>query len=163
MRNMKKGQMRFSAYLLLLFSFVMVFFIAGFHPIDQTLYNIAGFKNNMTHSQTLTDCDQSTTGVFNSSSTCNTVVNTPGDIQNSLMTNTLWALAGVLGLASLATGFGAIYVIPMGILIAINVYILPIAGIINNTAIPLLFQIPLVALFNLLMVGAYINFIRGGT
>lgn len=164
--------MRFSSYLLLLLSFTLVFWMAGGTPINDSLWHMAGITNTGStpsgisgnQSQILTACQNTTAGVFNESAACNQV-SSLSSANNPLISNTLMALVGALGVGALITGFGAIYIIPIAILLAINVYILPIGGILATTgsAFPPIIGIPLVAFMNLLMCLAYINFIRGGT
>jgi hypothetical protein len=77
------------------------------------------------------------------------------------------ALAWILlagGLAALITGFSAIYVIPIILLLAfLNFFIFPLGFVFGGTdVVPDILKTPIIAFFNVLTVLAVTNFIRGG-
>jgi hypothetical protein len=69
--------------------------------------------------------------------------------------------AVVTSIAILLSGFGAIYIIPVIILIAVVNLFLPSLAYIT-TGMPTLLAIPLTLFLNLLLFLAIVNFIRGG-
>jgi hypothetical protein len=85
---------------------------------------------------------------------------------DSITTSSGLAALGISALAALAltflSGFGAIYIIPLFILIAvINVFVFPISFIVTPD-LPAIIFLPLTLFFNVMLLLTAITFIRGG-
>lgn len=87
-------------------------------------------------------------------------------IFNSITTDAGLAALGISALAALAltflSGFGAIYIIPIFIIIVVlNLFTFPLSTIIVAST-PDIIKIPLLLFFNILLLLTAITFIRGG-
>jgi len=85
---------------------------------------------------------------------------------NSIASTDGLAALGISAVAALAltflSGFGAIYIIPIFIIIVVfNVFAFPVSSIITS-ATPDIVRIPLLLFFNVLLLLTAITFIRGG-
>jgi len=70
-------------------------------------------------------------------------------------------VAGTVG--ALFGGFGSMYIIPMIILAAIlNWFVFPLGFIVGTGVLPDFLSVPLVVVFNVLMILAVVTFVRGG-
>jgi len=144
--------MRFTAYIILLFMISLSFYFLGFGPMV-TLFDEKGnlglrivcdapTPDSETAIQDALLCDD------------------PNVVLGSAFAWIL--LAGAF--AALMTGFAAIYFIPILLLLAfLNFFIFPLDFIFSGSGVmPDLLKVPLIAFFNVLMVLAIANFIRGG-
>lgn len=87
-------------------------------------------------------------------------------IFNSITTDAGLAALGISALAALAltflSGFGAIYIIPIFIIIVVlNLFAFPLSTIITAST-PDIIKVPLLLFFNMLLLLTAITFIRGG-
>lgn len=135
--------MRFSGYVLLLFSISLVFYLMGFKSVLLvTLFDNQGGD------------------AFEPQGFLGKVAEGTLAPQNAI------ALLGIGVVATLAVslvaGYAAIYIIPMAILIMIlNFVVYPFSFIIDP-ATPDIIKFPLVVFFNILSILALLSFIRGG-
>lgn len=130
--------MRFTAYIILLFSISLSLYFLGYQPIAVQFLA------------------QGSTPVH---------INCEGQAvcqdQNVILGSVFFFLIASAALITLVTGFSAIYVIPIFILLAIlNFFILPL-NFMMSVQEPLI-KYPILALLNMLTVLAVSNFIRGG-
>lgn len=135
--------MRLTNYIMLWVAIVVVFYFLGYPPgiinIISTSYTSGG----------VLDIKTLLTALF-----------------NSITTDAGLSALGISALAALAltflSGFGAIYIIPIFIIIVIfNVLAFPISSIITAST-PDIIRIPLLLFFNVLLLLTGITFIRGG-
>lgn len=132
--------MRFAAYIILMFSITTSLYFLGYQPIALQYIGMGSTPTKIA---------------------CPT-----GDPTCTDTTVIIGAMFAVLilaaGLLTLITGFSAIYVIPIFILLAIlNFFILPLNFLV--TVQEPLIKYPILGLLNILTVLAVTNFIRGNT
>jgi hypothetical protein len=73
-------------------------------------------------------------------------------------------LIAIAGFAvSLLTGFGAMYIMPLLMLLAFLNYVVFPISFIADPLLPAYVKYPLFAFFNIIGILAYVSFIRGGT
>jgi hypothetical protein len=135
--------MRLTNYIMLWVAIVIVFFFLGYPP------NIISVISSSYTSGGVLDIKSVLTSLF-----------------NSITTDAGLAALGISALAALAltflSGFGAIYIIPIFIIIVVfNIFTFPISTIITATT-PDIVKIPLLLFFNVLLLLTAITFIRGG-
>lgn len=97
------------------------------------------------------------------STTAQNALNNCATDNNSFFGRLLWSVL-ILGgaLIYFVTGFSTIYILPLALLIAVfNYFILP-NGIIYNPAIPDMISLPLITLYNMLLILTIMTFVRGG-
>lgn len=137
--------MRFVAYVMLLFCVSLMLYFMGYRPIID-LFNAKG------------------SGILAIS--CPVDPSNPTAIpictnQDYVMGAVFLFILGATGLVALMSGFAALYVIPMLLLMAVlNFFIFPLNFIFGA---PELLRIPVLAFYNIITVLAAMNFIRGGT
>jgi hypothetical protein len=147
--------MRLASYLVLLFSLSLVFYFLGYQsPLMQLL-------NNQGCSQAQIDAAEAAGTSLN----CSLTVSSFLQVLASNMTsdNALGALLGiaVVGAAVLLTGFGAIYIVPLLMLLAFFNYVVFPISFILDPALPPIIKYPLAVFFNLLTILAIVSFVRG--
>jgi hypothetical protein len=147
--------MRFETYVMLLFSLSVVFFFLGYQsPLMQVLNN-----------QGCTTAQIAAAEAAGTSLNCTITPSSFLSILASNMTsdNAIAALLGiaVIGAAVLLSGFGAIYIIPLMMLLAFLNYVVFPISFIFDPALPALIKYPLVVFFNLLMILSVVSFTRG--
>jgi hypothetical protein len=132
--------MRFTAYIIFVFSVSLVLYFLGYGPIVNVFNSRGGSILNI-------DCPEGT----------------PFCTDNNVILGAIFSvvLLAVGALILLITGFSAMYIIPAVILIAVlNFLIFPFDFIFSA---PTYISVPIVAFFNIISVLAVLNFIRGGT
>lgn len=135
--------MHLTNYIMFWFAITVVFYFLGYPPA------ILGFMNAAYTDNGYLDMGATLIAIF-----------------NSITTDAGLAALGISAAAALAltflSGFGAIYIIPIFILIVIvNIFAFPIGTIITPD-IPIIVRIPLLLFFNVLFMLTAITFIRGG-
>lgn len=134
--------MRLGAYILLMFSISLVFYLMGYKSVAlQALY------------------DAQAGGTFDISVFIGKLAEGALAPQNALGT-VLALIAGAA--ATLVMGYAAVYIIPLAfLLIFLNTVVYPFSFVIDD-AMPNEVKVPLVVLFNLLSIMAVLSFTRGG-
>jgi hypothetical protein len=135
--------MRLTNYVMLWFAITVVFYFLGYPPA------ILGFLSATYSTDGYLSLDKLLISLF-----------------NSITTDAGLAALGISALAALAltflSGFGAIYIIPIFIIIVVfNVLVFPVSMIITPD-IPDIVRLPLLLFFNILLLLTAITFIRGG-
>lgn len=132
--------MRLTAYILLLFSISLVFYLLGYTSLlNYYTEQQGGTLDFMETLKTLTKAMLSDEGI-------------------SILLGV--AITGLV--ATLIGGFGAMYVFPIVMLLVFANYLLfPLSFLLDQT-LPDIIKIPLVVLFNLLTLLTIITFVRGG-
>lgn len=142
-------------YIMLLFSLSLVFYFLGYQsPLMQTLNN-----------QGCTQAEIDAAEAAGESLNCVLSMESFLRVLASNMTsdNALAAVLGiaVIGAAALLTGFGAIYIIPLMMLLAfLNYVVFPLSFVFDPT-MPGMIKYPLVVFFNILTILPIVSFIRG--
>jgi len=147
--------MRLGFYIMILFSLSLVFYFLGYQsPLLQTL-------NNQGCTQAEIDAAEASGESLNCALSVESFVRVLAS--NMTSDNALAAILGiaVIGAAALLTGFGAIYIIPLMMLLAfLNFVVFPISFIFDP-ALPAIIKFPFVVFFNLLTILAIVSFTRG--
>ena len=144
--------MRLGAYLILMFSLSIGLYMFGEVPVVMALtssYNLQGGSTLMV-------------GVSSGANV--------GQLQNNAVIDKIVSVliptVGVTGIlaatAVLFMGFGAIYIIPVLIVVALlNLFIFPFSFLVTGT-MPDFIAMPLAIFLNLLLVLSIVSFVRGG-
>lgn len=149
--------MRLATYVILLFALSVVFYFLGYQsPLMQLLSN-----------QGCSEAQIAAAEASGESLDCNL---NPATFLQTLASNMVSdnALAGLLGIAvigavALLTGFGAIYIIPLMMLLAfLNFVVFPISFIFDPM-LPALIKYPIIVFFNIITILAIVSFTRGNT
>ena len=138
--------MRLEAYIFLIFSISLVFYLIGYRPIAMT------FMFNQENGQFL---DPATILA--------SMISAMVSPTNPLGAINLIVLAAAIIAAAL--GFAAMYILPALMLIEmLNFFVFPLSFLVQQSdPSTALFYVPFVVLLNILTVMAYANFIRGGS
>lgn len=150
--------MKLSAYVLLLFAVSLSLYLMGFSSPIFYMWNAQGgdsliiaCSSESLEPEAFEACKQ------------NALINSM--ISNLTSDESLKLILGIsiLGLlTSLVGGFGAVYIVPMILLLVfINYIIFPISFVFD-TSMPEIIKIPLITFMNVLTVLAIVHFIRGG-
>lgn len=141
--------MRLSYYFVLIFTMQLALYLIGYQAPLAQLFTNQGALNAAGILNTLADAITSDAGVVS-----------------------LLAIAGLV-IASLFLGFSAMFIIPLSILLAIsNLFVFPTqflfgascgAFTTGTTCQPPFFMLPLWIVFNMLLLFAYLEFIRGSS
>lgn len=131
--------MRFPAYIILMFGISLSLYFLGYQPIAVQML-AQGSSPVKINCEGTAICED----------------------QTVIIGSIFFFLIAAAALITLVTGFSAIYVIPIFILLAVlNFFVLPMNFMMSVTE-PLI-KYPVLALLNTLTVLAVINFIRGGS
>lgn len=145
--------MRLGAYVLMLFSMSLVFFLMGYDPL--LLSSANSYSQSMNNTYTAQGGSTLTEGG---------VIGAMAGVTlepNIAIATIIGALVAAYA-ASLVMGFSAIYIIPMAILIGIlNLLIFPISFIVDPS-VPQIISIPAVVLMNIFLILSILSFVRGG-
>jgi len=142
--------MRLSYYFVLIFTMQLGLYLIGYQaPLMQLFTNQSGSMSGAGLLNTLASAVTSDAGVV-----------------------TLLGLAGLV-LASLFLGFSAMFIIPLSILLAIsNLFVFPTQFLFGascgafapgSTCQPPFFVLPILIIMNMLLVFAYVEFVRGAS
>jgi hypothetical protein len=147
--------MRLETYIMLLFSITIVFYFLGYQsPLMQVLTN-----------QGCTQAQIDAAALAGTSLNCSITPASFLTVLASNMTsdNAIAALLGiaVIGAAVLLSGFGAIYIIPLMMLLAFMNYVVFPISFIFDPLLPAIIKYPLIVFFNLLMILSIVSFTRG--
>lgn len=143
--------MRLGAYIFLIFSISLVLYFMGYTSVLLELFGNQGSK------PIVLLCSEAEVGEG-----CSGLIN---NMINAILNPTgMLAVVGLIVAVALITGFSAMYLIPLLLLIAIlDFVVFPFSFILDPATLPPEFGIPIIVLFNLLTVMAITNFIRGGS
>lgn len=147
--------MRLETYIMLMFSISIVFYFLGYtSPLMMVLNN-----------QGCTQAQIDAAAIAGTSLSCSITPSSFLTVLASNMTsdNAIAALLGiaVIGAAVLLSGFGAIYIIPLMMLLAFMNYVVFPISFIFDPLLPAIIKYPLIVFFNLLMILSIISFTRG--
>ena len=152
--------MRLETYIMLMFSISIVFYFLGYQsPLLMVLTN-----------QGCTQAQIDAAEIAGTSLSCSitpasflTVLASNMTIDNMTSDNAIAALLAiaVTGAAVLLSGFGAIYIIPLMMLLAFMNYVVFPISFIFDPLLPAIIKYPLIVFFNLLMILSIISFTRG--
>lgn len=143
--------MRLGAYVFLLFSISVILHFLGYQDVLSYIFDMHQngiMEISCTQEQQAEGC----VGIIN---LILEVILSPTGVLTTI------GLAGLF-VAALITGFSAMYLIPLLILLAIlNLLVFPFSFIFDGT-MPVLISTPLILFFNFLTILTITNFVRGG-
>lgn len=148
--------MRFTAYVTLMICMAMTFYWLGYQSVGGAL--ITQYNSQCT---TTTPGGTCTPGPMNIGDILMHIAQASMQNQSLAQLLLITLVAGTL--AAVLGGFGSMYIIPMIILAAVlNWFVFPLGFIVETGVFPDYIAVPLVVLFNGLMILTVVTFVRGG-
>jgi len=157
--------MRFGAYVVLLFSISLVLYFMGYTSVVSQYGSLSGLNTSTNSTSNLVGitCDSGKLPTGGGNQTAIDYVQAQKDCpSNQFVFGALFfVLIGAAAIIVFVSGFSAIYIVPLLILMAIMQFFVMPMSFILDASIPVEIRVALIVFFNMLTVLASIHFIRG--